>query len=100
MSEFVRGLSGKFIVALRKLADTKSWWQEVLADPSLIIAIRNQCFDVYWRGQSIFLVSLTGDERLVATTHPKYLLDPALSKRVSFDGRNFDTSGLREGGLI
>jgi hypothetical protein len=47
--EFKRGLSENFITALAELARKPGWWQDVLADASLIIGIRNEVFDVYWQ---------------------------------------------------
>jgi hypothetical protein len=98
MKPFQRGLSPEFIKALRNLSD-EGWWRDVLDDDTLIIGIRHEYLDVYWRGQSIFSVTLKNG-RLDATTHPKYLLDPALSKRVGFDGHNFDIDAMKNSGLI
>jgi hypothetical protein len=44
---FRRGLSDNFMAALAELAQKPGWWQDVLADASLIIGIRDECFDVY-----------------------------------------------------
>ena len=78
MGKFVRGLSPDFIYALEQLAKKESWWKDVLADKQLIIGIRKEELDVYWRGQSIFNVDFKGG-RINVTTHIKYLLDPDLS---------------------
>lgn len=81
MSEFKRGLSENFIIALAELAQKPGWWQDVLADASLIIGIRDEEFDVYWHGQSIFHANFKG-RRVNVNTHVKYLLDPVLNERV------------------
>lgn len=85
---FKRGVSDAFIEALRQLAKQESWWREVLADPDLIIAGRDEYLNVYWQGQSLFRV-LYNSNAVQARTHPKYLLDPALEKLVPFDGTRF-----------
>lgn len=84
MGAFQRGLSEEFIAALRDLAEKPGWWQDVLADASLIIGIRDECFDVYWNGQSIFNAKFQGG-RVHVNTHVKYLLDPDRSERVSLN---------------
>lgn len=80
MGEFKRGLSNKFMVALAKLAQKSGWWQDVLADASLIIGIRDEELDVYWNGQSLFHAEFDG-KRVNVNTHIKYLLDPDRSDR-------------------
>lgn len=94
MCEFKRGLSGDFIEALAELAKKPGWWQDVLADASLMIGIRDEEFDVYWHGQSIFHADFK-DRRVNVNTHVKYLLDPVLNKRVDLkeDGK-FDVKKL------
>lgn len=67
---------------MAELAQKPGWWQDVLQDPSLIIGIRDEEFDVYWHGQSIFHVDFEGG-RVNVNTHVKYLLDPDRSDRVS-----------------
>ena len=84
MCEFKRGLSENFITALAELARKPGWWQDVLADASLIIGIRNEVFDVYWHGQSIFHADFKG-RRVNVNTHVKYLLDPDRSDRVALN---------------
>lgn len=97
---FKKGLSDTFLDALEELAnETGSWWSDVLTDKGLLIAIRDGYLNVYWRGQSLFNVRLKGS-RVVATTHPKYLIDPSLSKLVAFDGRSFDVAKLIESGFV
>jgi hypothetical protein len=82
MGEFKRGIKNKqFLAALEKLAAEKNWWRDVLVDASLIIAVRDEYLNVYWQGQSIFKVSFKNGE-VVASTHPKYLLNPDISGQV------------------
>jgi hypothetical protein len=78
---FKKGLSANFMAALAELAQKPGWWQDVLADASLIIGIRNECFDVYWNGQSLFNADFQGG-RVNVSTHVKYLLDPDRSDHV------------------
>jgi hypothetical protein len=82
VGEFKRGLSDNFIAALGELAQMPNWWQDVLADGSLIIGIRDEEFDVYWNGQAIFHADFQGG-RVNVNTHVKYLLDPDRSDRVA-----------------
>ena len=88
MSVFKKGLSDEFVSALAELAQKPGWWRDVLADASLIIGIRNETFDVYWNGQSIFNADFRGG-RVNVNTHIKYLLDPKRDERVPLmrDGR-------------
>lgn len=86
---FKRGIwNDTFMEALRQLASQESWWREVLEDPGLIIAVRDEYLNVYWQGQSLFKVSYRGG-KVHAETHPKYLLDPSLGTPVPFDGVRF-----------
>lgn len=73
-SSFYRGLSPAFLNALGRLADQDhgQWWRDVLARRDLVIAVRREALNVYYRGASIFLVELRGSD-LVPITHAKYL---------------------------
>lgn len=84
LGEFKKGLSDAFIGELERIAATASWWNDVLHDRDLIIGVRNEYLNVYWQGQSIFRVAYDGGKVRVST-HPKYLLNPGLSKQVPFD---------------
>jgi hypothetical protein len=84
VSVFKRGLNDNFIAALAELAQKPGWWRDVLADASLIIGIRDEKFDVYWNGQSLFNADFQGGIVNV-NTHVKYLLDPDRSDRVALD---------------
>ncbi|MBR0787013.1 hypothetical protein [Bradyrhizobium iriomotense] len=85
---FKRGIrNDDFRKALGALAQQDGWWKDVLADPSLIIGIRDEYLNVYWQGQSIFKVSFKGG-KVTATTHEKYLLNPDLKDQISLvDGK-------------
>lgn len=85
---FRRGISKDFVGVLARLAAGQGWWSEVLADPELIVAIRDEYLNIYWQGQSLFHVSSEGSI-VRARSHPKYLLDPSLTRLVSFDGDRF-----------
>jgi hypothetical protein len=92
---FKRGLSPEFVDALRELAEKPTWFRDVLLDNGLIIGIRNDYINVYVDGQSLFKVDWDPRKaRIGISTHPKYLVDPALSKQVPFDGENFDISSI------
>src|SRR5690348_8020573 len=94
MAEFKRGIkNGKFVDALERLATRKGWWRDVLRDRDLIIAVRDEYLNVYWQGQSIFMVSFRGSE-VVGSTHPKYLLNPDLSGQIALRGELFDLKAL------
>jgi hypothetical protein len=86
---FKRGISAGFVEALRRLAtDGPNWWTEVLADDDLIVAVRDEAIDVYCRGQSLLHLGMAGGT-VRADTHPKYLLDPDLKRRVPLLGDVF-----------
>ncbi|GGF74621.1 hypothetical protein GCM10007301_38100 [Azorhizobium oxalatiphilum] len=85
MSSFKRGIRKLGMMdALGELAKQEGWWRDVLLDTSLIIGVRDDYLNVYWRGQSLFKVEMKRGQ-IVASTHPKYLLDPDLSGQVSLD---------------
>ncbi|MHC2623299.1 hypothetical protein ACVIW2_005331 [Bradyrhizobium huanghuaihaiense] len=80
---FKRGIwNGDFLRALEALAQQDGWWKDVLADPSLIIGVRDDYLNIYWQGQSIFKVSFKGG-KVAASTHEKYLLNPDLKDQIS-----------------
>jgi len=48
MSKFNRGLkSDKFIDQLKEEAKNVSWWADVLNDPKLFVAVRDDYLNVY-----------------------------------------------------
>ena len=96
MSDFSHGIKNEaFLEGLRKLSAQESWWRDVLADRWLLIAIRDEYLNVYWQGQSIFRVAFQNGE-VIATTHPKYLLNPDLSGQIPLIGRSFDLEKIIE----
>jgi hypothetical protein len=99
MPIFDKALSDEFVAALRALAQEGGWWRDVLADKTLLIALRGKHLNVYWQGQSLFDVAYIRGE-VNASTHPKYLIDPNLSAQVSFDGFEFKWSKSAAGALI
>jgi len=86
---FKRGLENDFMKELESIAEQGGWFAQVLADPDLILGIRNNYLNVYWHGQSLFKIKPHGK----FSTHPKYLIDPGLSKAVMFDGTDFQVEG-------
>lgn len=99
MDVFRRGIRNpKFLDALTALAGRDSWWRDVLDDTSLIIAVREEALNVYWQGQSIFLIKMVGKE-VCAKTHPKYLINPDAERLVSLRDNKFDLK-KKEGALI
>jgi hypothetical protein len=81
MSIFKHSITPKFIRLLEQEAAKGGWWTDVLADPKLIVALRGSYINVYWRGQSLFLVR-EGSSELTVTTHEKFLIDPKLAGQV------------------
>lgn len=71
---FQRGLSPEFLSGLEQLttAPEGQWWRDVLARRDLVVAVRNEYLNVYYRGASVFLVQRQGS-RFVPLTHAKYL---------------------------
>lgn len=85
MSRFKRGIRNpKMMEALAELAARPSWWRDVLEDKNLVIGVRDDYLNVYSCGQSLFKVEMRR-EKIVASTHPKYLLNPDLSGQINLD---------------
>lgn len=99
MSKFDRSIGPELERAIAAEADRAGWWRDVLDDRTLLIALRGTYLNVYWQGQSIFRVTLQG-LRLNATTHEKYLVDPALADQVPLNDDGFDVSRLVQRGFI
>jgi len=95
-SKFNRGLSKAFIEQLAEEAKKASWWADVLNDPKLFVAVRHNYLNVYWRGQSLFLVK-PGPK---VTTHVKFLLDPELDDQVLLVEREFKIGDLQDRGFV
>jgi hypothetical protein len=99
MAEFVRSLPRQLVWALGKLAEEKApnWWKEILDDPDLHLAVREDSLNVYARGQSVFKIELSkemkgGAPRPIMKTHYKYLLIPKMPRSkeyVTFNGEHF-----------
>lgn len=70
-----RALNNTCLDALDELVtlDQGQWWRDVLAHPDLIIAVRRQALDVYYRGAALFRISFVRG-RPVPRTHVKYLV--------------------------
>jgi hypothetical protein len=112
MAEFVRSLPTQLAIALGKLAEEKNpnWWKEILDNPDLHLAIREDYLNVYARGQSVFMIELSkemkdGARRPIMRTHYKYLLRsrmPSGKEYVTFDGKDFLMKGepIKPGLLI
>ncbi len=92
---FGRGLDDDFMEKLEIMAKQPGWFADVLADHDLILGIRKNYVNVYRLGQSLFKIERKGKSgALKVSTHPKYLLDPGLSKPVSFDGAAFEVGTI------
>jgi hypothetical protein len=99
-----RGLGSQYLNALSELLDAPEgqWWRDVLINPDVIIAVRNDSVNVYHRGASIFLAEL-GNGRIVPKTHIKYLVRSEqayaeMKSDLSFAGSAGATTWERYGG--
>lgn len=93
---FERGLGQEFISALKALANKRSWFWDILQDSELILGIREEYMNVYVDGQSLFKIAWDSkNKKINVTTHPKYLVDPALRKPVAFVGEQFDIKSIK-----
>lgn len=73
--KIIRGLSPAFLDALDKLTDEPregAWWRDVLCRRELMVAVRRDTLNVYYRGASLFLVTFH-DGVITPLTHAKYL---------------------------
>ncbi len=70
-----------------------------MSDPSLLIALRGTYLNVYFLGQSIFKVRPSRNG-LKATTHKKYLVDPALAGQVALNAGKFDVEKFADDVLV
>ena len=70
-----RSLGKPFLAALEALAHEPhgGWWADVLADPDLLLAVRDRSLNVYHRGASLFRITPAGTG-VAAETHAKYLV--------------------------
>jgi len=99
VTKFNHAIDNDFIEKLRAETEKNGWWSDVLADPTLLVALRGTYLNVYWQGQSLFHVEPT-NSGLNVTTHEKFLIDPALDSQVKLTDGFFDIAGLRERGFI
>jgi hypothetical protein len=84
MRKFGRGLQGKALCALRKLAEAneENWWKDLLSlwrpsgveagNEGLRIAVRKGYLNFYLRGQSVARIGFERDCTPYLTTHVKY----------------------------
>jgi hypothetical protein len=74
-SSFRRRLSKDFLKALDHLINVPEgqWWRDVLAHPDLILAVRDDYLNVYYRGGSIFRI-VYRDGEIIPESHVKYLV--------------------------
>lgn len=78
---------------LRDASKQPGLWADVLADPELTIAIRDERIHVYWLQQQLLELKVQG-KNLRFTTHPKFLCDaripdPKVSGKVRFEAPHF-----------
>lgn len=83
-----RKLDAEFLDALEALAaaPAPNWWQDVLRNDDLFIAVRRNSLNVYYRGGSIFKIDWING-RIVPSTHIKYLVRQAQTYVPLIDGR-------------
>ncbi|NYZ11609.1 hypothetical protein HL658_03535 [Azospirillum sp. RWY-5-1] len=72
---FDRGIDEAFVSALNVAYDEGGWWRRLADDTDLVVAIRSNYLNVYWRGNSLLRVAHEKG-RLVGRVHYKYLLRP------------------------
>ena len=82
MSEFNLGLSDDFVEALNaEYRKEDSWWRPFVDHEKLFVAVREECVDVYYRGQRA--LRLEWKRRAIAgQIYYKYLLAPELNEYV------------------
>lgn len=69
MSEFKRGISNQNLITE---LNSNKYWQQMVNDEDLFIAIRNEYLNVYYYGQSICKVEFVKN-KIKWTSHKKYL---------------------------
>ncbi|MDO8431850.1 MAG: hypothetical protein Q7S58_05500 [Candidatus Binatus sp.] len=72
-----RGLEKNFVEALAAAYSGSAWWKSIVEDPELFIAPRKTCVCVYYRGNRLLKLELSGG-KLAGKVHYKYLLNPRL----------------------
>lgn len=68
------GVTETFLDCLTELAEQPSWWRDVLLRDDLLLAVRRNSLNVYYRGASIFRIDDAGGGRISPKTHVKYLV--------------------------
>lgn len=71
-------LNPEFVSRLGELAldaSRPNWWRDVLSHKDLILAVRRNYINVYYRGASLFKIELK-EKQVVPVTHVKYLVRP------------------------
>lgn len=70
-----RTLDPAFLDALEELAtdSTGNWWRDVLRHRDLVLAVRHNSINAYYRGASIFRIDWESGQ-VIPFTHPKYLV--------------------------
>lgn len=76
MFQFNRGISQTFIDRLNAEYEAEGWWKAIADDRELIIAIRENYINVYWKGNNLLKLKQEGND-LVGEIHYKYLLRPS-----------------------
>jgi hypothetical protein len=76
---FRHHLEPAFVEALNELHASPEgvWWQKLLEDPEIFVALRDNSLNAYYRGCSLAQIKLVGGE-VRAYTHYKYLLRPSM----------------------
>lgn len=90
-----RILDPEFLDALEELARAKaeSWWKDVLGHRDLVLAIRKNSINAYYRGASIFRIDWKAGH-IAPVTHVKYLVRPTQDYiRLNSDG-SFELNGV------
>lgn len=70
---FKRGLGNKLLMLLTTKSKMPDWWQAILEDKELVIAVRDNYLNVYHNGNSLMKIS-ERDNKLICDIHYKYLL--------------------------
>lgn len=72
-----RGLTKDFVNALSKAYNETPWWKSIVDDRELFVTPRKTCVCVYYRGNCLLKLELTGG-KLIGKIHYKYILNPSL----------------------
>jgi hypothetical protein len=94
-STTTRLLDPSFLDALEGLAVSKTdnWWRDILGHRELVLAVRRNSINAYYRGASVFRIDWKAGQ-LSPVTHVKYLVTPAQDYiRLNSDG-TFELTGV------